>query len=117
MFSDVRFRGFQDVAGGKNLGFQQSHGRKKNTSAAEGGQKNFAFFFVQNQDFSGKITNFGAFWNFTDARFATFSVLTGVSFGENEISTDVRFRASFWGQNGTRGEKKRKKLTPKSRIC
>ena len=36
----------------------------------------------------------------------TFSILTDVSFGENEISTDVRFRA-FWGeQNGTRGENK-----------
>ena len=67
-------------------------------------------FLLQNQDFSGKVTNFGVFWNFTDVRFATFSVLTDASFGENEISTDVRFWAFFWGQNGTRGEKK--KLTP-----
>ena len=77
------------------MGFHKSHGRKKNTSAAEGGRKilAFFFFFCENQDFSGKMTNFGAFWNFTDVRFATFSVLTDVSFGENEISTDVRFRA------------------------
>ena len=78
------------------------------TSAAEGGRKNLAFFLVQNQDFSGKMTNFGAFWNFTDVRFATFSVLTDASFGENEISTDARFRAFFGGQNGTRGENNKK---------
>ena len=63
---------------------------------------------MQNQDFSGKMANFEAFWNFTDVRFAAFSVLTGVSFGENEISTDVRFRAFFWRQKRTRGVKKKK---------
>ena len=91
------------------MGFQESHGRKKNTSAAKGGRKILAppFFFVQNQDFSGKITIFGAFWNFTDVRFATFSVLTGAGFGENEISTDVRFRAFFGGKTG-QGEKEKK---------
>ena len=67
---------------------------------------------MQNQDFSGKTTNFGAFWNVTDVRFATFSVSTGVSFGENEISTDVIFRAFFGGQNLMREGKK--KLTPKA---
>ena len=46
----------------------------------------FSFFFlVQNQDFSGKMTNFGAFQNPTDVRFRTFSILTDVSFGENEF--------------------------------
>ena len=50
--TDVRFWVFQDVWGG--LGFQKSHGCKKMTSAAEGGRKILAFFFVQNQDFSGK---------------------------------------------------------------
>ena len=98
---------------GKNLGFQESHGRKKNTSAAEGGQKILAFFFVENHDFSGKMTNFRAFWNFTDVRFATFSVLAGVSFGENEISTDVRFRTFFWRHKRTRGgRKKNSRLSP-----
>ena len=57
------------------------------------------------------MTDFGAFWNFTDVRFRTFSVLTDVGFGENEISTYVRFRAFFWGQNDTREGKKN--LTPK----
>ena len=56
------------------------------------------------------MTNFGAFWNFTDVRFATFSVLTGVSFGKNEISTDVVFWAFFWGKTG-QGEKEKKKKT------
>ena len=87
------------------MGFQESHGRKKNTSAAEGGRKILAFFLVQNQDFSGKMTDLGAFWNFTDVRFRTFSVLTGVSFGENEISTDVRFRAFGGGAKRDKGRK------------
>ena len=69
---------------GKNLGFHKSHGCKKMTSAAEGGRKIVAFFFlVQNPDFSAKMTNFGAFQNFTDVIFGTFSFLTGVSFGKN----------------------------------
>ena len=70
-------------------------------------EKFWPFFFVQNQDFSGKMTNFGAFWNFTDVRFATFSVLTGASFGENEISTGVRFRAFFWGAKPDKGSIKK----------
>ena len=74
-------------------------------SAAEGGRKILAFFFVQNQDFSGKITNFGTFQNPTDVRFRTFPILTDVSFGENEISTDVRFRDFFLGKIERRGEK------------
>ena len=73
-------------------------------------EKFWLFFLVQNQDFSGKMTNFGAFWNFTGVRFATFSVLTGVSFGENEISTDVRFRAFFFWAKPDKGRKKT--LTP-----
>ena len=52
------------------------------------------------------MTNFGAFWNFTDVRFAAFLVLTGVSFGENEISTDVRFPDFFGGKIERRGVKK-----------
>ena len=64
------------------------------TSTAEGGRKFLAFFFVQIQDFSGKITNFGAFQNFTDVRFGTFSISTGASFGENEIATDF---SGLWG--------------------
>ena len=78
------------------MGFQEPHGRENNTLAAEGGRKILAFFLVQNQDFSGKMTNFGAFWNFTD-----------VSFGENEISTDVRFGDFFWGQKDGREEEKK----------
>ena len=75
-------------------------------SAAEGGRKILAFFFflVQNQDFSGKIANFGAFQNPTDARFRTFPILTDVSFGGNEIS---RFRDFFLGKIERRGFKKK----------
>ena len=72
-------------------------------SAAEGGRKFLAFFFGQNQDFSEKMTNFGAFQNFTDVRFGTFSISTGASFGENEISTDARFRDFFLGKIERRG--------------
>ena len=104
--------GFSGWRGGENLGFQESHGRKKNTSATEAAEKFWPFFLVQNQDFSGEMTNFGAFWNFTVVRFATLSVLTDVSFGENEISTDVRFRAFLGGKTG-QGEKRKKKLAPK----
>ena len=56
----------------------------------------------------GEMLNFGAFWNFTGVRFATFSVLTGVSFGENEISTDVRFRAFFLEAKTDKGRRKKK---------
>ena len=45
------------------------------------------FFFGAKSRFRGKMTNFGAFQNFTDARFATFSFSTDVSFRENENST------------------------------
>ena len=93
---------------GKNLGFHKSHGCKKITSAAEGDQKIWAFFFAQNQDFSGKMTNFWPFQNFTDVKFGTFSVLMDVRFGENKISTDVRFRDFFWGKIERRGVKKKK---------
>ena len=95
--------GVSGCHGGKNLGFHKSHGCNKMTSAAEGGRKNLAFFLVQNQDFSGKITNFGAFQNPTDVRFRTFPILTDVGFGENEISTDVRFRDFFGGKIEKRG--------------
>ena len=71
------------------MGFQKFHGCKKITLAGEGGRNKLAFLLVQNQDFGGKMTSFVAFWNFMDVRFATFSVLTGISFGEN---TDVRLR-------------------------
>ena len=71
------------------------------TSAAEGAF--LAFFLVQNQDFSGKITIFGAFWTFTDVRFGPFSVLTDVSFEENEISIDAIFRL-FLGGSRTGGK-------------
>ena len=84
------------------------------TSAAEGGRKFLTFFLVQNQDFSGKMTSFGEFQNPTEVRFRTFSVLTHVSFGENEISRDVRFGAFFLGggQNDTREGKKNSRLRP-----
>ena len=102
--------GVSGCLGGKNLGFHKSHGCKKITSAAEGGRKNLAFFLVQNQNFGGKMTNW-AFQNFADVRFATFSILTGVSFGKNEISTDVRFWDFFLGQkHGREGGKN--PLTP-----
>ena len=107
MFSDVRFRGFQDVAGVRIWGFINPTDVRKNPRPPKAAEKVWPFFLVQNQDFSGKMTNFGAFWNFADAKFATFSVLTGVSFGENKISTDVRFRTFFWRQKRTRGEKKK----------
>ena len=87
------------------MGFKKSHGCEKISSAAEGGRKISAFFFflVQNQDFSGKITNLGAFQNPTDVRFRTFPILTDASFGENEISTDVRFGDPFLGNIERRG--------------
>ena len=69
--------GFSGCRGGKNLGFQKSHGGE-NDLGRRRWPKNFGF--------SGKITNFGAFQNFTDVRFSTdgtFSISTGVSFGEN----------------------------------
>ena len=78
------------------MGFQESHGRKKNTSAPEGGRKNLAFFFGSKSRFQWENDKF---WNFTDVQFATFSVLTDVSFGENEISTDVSFRDFFWAKS------------------
>ena len=56
------------------------------------------------------MTIFGAFQNFTDVRFGTFSISTGASFGENEISTDVR--DFFWGKIERRGVLK-KKTTPR----
>ena len=99
---------FSGCRGGKNLGFQKSHECKKMTSAAEGDRKN-----LQNQDFSRKMTSFGAFQNFRDVRFGTFSISTGVSFGEKEISTDVRFRDFFGGKIRRRGVKK---TTPKGRV-
>ena len=74
------------------------------------------FFFVQNQNFSGEMPNFGAFQNFTDVRFATFSILTDASFEENKISMDARFWASFFGPKREEGRKqknqKKKNLTP-----
>ena len=107
--------GFSGCRGGKNLGFQKSHGCKKMTSAAEGGRKNLAFFLVHSQDFSGKMTNLGPFLNFTDVRFGTFSISTGVSFGETEISTDARFRDFFLSKIERRGEKKPDALA--KRLC
>ena len=49
------------------------------------------------------MTTFGAFWNFTDAIFGTFSISLGASFEENEISTDARFQDFFFGQNREEG--------------
>ena len=75
------------------MGFHKSHGCKKITSA---------FFFAAKSRFQWGNDEFGGI-----LRFATFSVLTDASFGENEISTYVRFS----GLGGAREE--RKKLTPK----
>ena len=77
------------------MGFQESHGRNKNTSDAEGGRKTLAFSLVQNQDLSGKIyffltsqeVQFLTFLNFTDVRFGPLSNLAGVSFRGFSIST------------------------------
>ena len=69
-------------------------------------------FFLTSQE-----VKFLTFQNFTDVRFDTFSILTYVSFAENEISTNVRFRAFFLGQNGRRADQKNhKKLTPKKTV-
>ena len=102
---DVRFRDFQDVAV-RIWSFQESHGRKKNTS------KNIAppFFWCEiktNFVKSGRILE-----HFTDVRFATISVLTDVRFGENEISTNVRIRGFLVGGKTTRGKKTKQKITP-----
>ena len=103
--------GFSGCRGGKNFCFHKSHGCKKMTSAAEGGLNFLAFFFVQNQDFSGKITSFGAFQNPTDVRFRAFPILADVSFGENEMSTHVRFREFFLGKIERRGTKTKRRLS------
>ena len=78
------------------------------TSAAEGGRKILAFFLVKNQDFGGKITNFGAFQNPTDiSNFDGRKFWRKWNFHGREssgLSADI-----FFGQNREEGIKKKQK--------
>ena len=99
--------GFSECHGGKNLGFHKSYGCKKITSAGEGGRKILAFFFCAKSRFQWENVEFWGISEFHYVRFGTFSISTGVSFGENEISTDARFRDFFGGKIERRGVKKK----------
>ena len=88
------------------MGFQESHGRGKNTSAAEGGRKILAFFFFGAKlRFQWENVEFWSILEFHGCKICYIFSFDGRNFWRNEISTDVRFRDSL-GSNREEGETK-----------
>ena len=79
--------GFSGFHGGENSRLKKSHGCKKKKSAAEGGRKFLAFFFLCKIKISvGEIF----FLTSQEVKFLTFQNLTGVRFGPFSSLAGVR---------------------------